>query len=74
MGDRPIELITLSVGMPKTIEWKGNEMVTGIRKQPVKEAYLCKDGFKGDGVANRKFHGGSERAVCIYPYEHYPER
>ncbi|ANU12265.1 MOSC domain-containing protein [Planococcus antarcticus DSM 14505] len=49
----------------------GKEMESAIRKQQVEEAFLTKDGFHGDGVADLKHHGGPERAVCVYPYEHY---
>ncbi|RHW32148.1 MOSC domain-containing protein [Neobacillus notoginsengisoli] len=47
------------------------EMKTGIYKQAIEEAFLKKEGFVGDGVANTQHHGGPDRAVCIYPYEHY---
>ncbi|QUW22958.1 MOSC domain-containing protein [Sporosarcina sp. Marseille-Q4063] len=62
----------LSIGIPqKMIYENGKEMNTGICKESVNDAFLTKDGFQGDGVANLLFHGGSDRAVCIYPYEHY---
>ncbi len=48
------------------------QMNTGICKASTEEAYLTKDGFIGDGVADLKHHGGPDRAVCIYPAEHYP--
>jgi MOSC domain-containing protein YiiM len=66
-----IDLINLSIGKPKTMEWSGGAMETGIRKQPVEYTYLSKSGFQGDEVANLIHHGGPERAVCIYPFEHY---
>lgn len=50
---------------------KSKEMVTGICKKTVDCAYLTKDGFKEDGVADLKHHGGTDRAVCVYAYEHY---
>lgn len=63
---------TFSIGLPKTIKHGENkEMISAICKEQVDEAYLTKDGFRGDGVADHKFHGGPDRAVCIYPYEHY---
>ena len=34
---------------------------------------LTKDGFQGDKVANRAVHGGPDRAVCLYPFEHYKQ-
>ena len=40
-------------------------------KEPTEEAFLSKDGFLGDDVADLKHHGGPDRAVCVYSYEHY---
>lgn len=62
----------LAVGMPeKMVYGDGKTMETAIRKKQVEKVYLTKDGFEGDGVADLKNHGGPDRAVCIYPYEHY---
>ncbi|WP_204556869.1 MOSC domain-containing protein [Bacillus ectoiniformans] len=44
---------------------------TAICKDIIEEAFLTKDGFRGDDVADKKHHGGPDRAVCVYPYEHY---
>ncbi|MFC7443141.1 MOSC domain-containing protein [Laceyella putida] len=72
MIQRMPQLVNLHVGMPKTMEYGGNkEMRTGICKDPIEEVYLANEGFHGDGVANPTFHGGIERAVCVYPHEHY---
>jgi len=63
----------LAVGMPKTLKYgNGKEMQTAIEKQAVDRVFLSKEGFRGDQVADLKHHGGPERAVCIYPAEHYP--
>lgn len=62
----------LSVGMPKTLKYgNGKEMQSAIEKQAVERVFLAKEGFHGDQVADLKHHGGPERAVCIYPSEHY---
>ena len=66
------EIHNLSIGTPKTLTCKnGKEMNTGICKESVIDAFLTKNGFQGDGVADLRFHGGLDRAVCIYPYDHY---
>jgi len=63
---------TLTVGMPKElVDSKGRSMITGIEKQRVQEVYLSSQGFEGDDVADKKHHGGPDRAVCLYPAEHY---
>lgn len=65
------EIIALSIGKPKKHSWKNNEEISGIGKERINSAFLTKEGFLGDGVANTDFHGGPDRAVCLYPYEHY---
>ncbi|MDM5190137.1 MOSC domain-containing protein [Bacillus sp. DX4.1] len=67
-----IELVHFSIGKPKQMQYgEEKEMTTGICKQLTEEAFLSKDGFRGDGVADLRFHGGPDRAVCVYPHEHY---
>jgi MOSC domain-containing protein YiiM len=67
-----IDLVYLSVGKPQTMTYgDGKEMQTGICKEEVAEVFLSKDGFRGDDVAHKEFHGGPDRAVCVYSYEHY---
>ncbi|QCR32725.1 MOSC domain-containing protein [Lysinibacillus sp. SGAir0095] len=65
-------LKTFSIGLPKEMTYENNKQIeTAICKESVTEAFLTKDGFVGDGVADLKHHGGPDRAVCVYPYEHY---
>jgi len=65
------KVIALSIGKEKSFTWKERNIQSAIGKEKVNEAILTFDGFVGDGVANTAFHGGKERAVCYYPYEHY---
>lgn len=51
--------------------WVGGNEYSGINKQKVHAAFLTKRGFLDDDVADQKHHGGLDRAVCIYPFEHY---
>ncbi|WP_163102705.1 MOSC domain-containing protein [Peribacillus alkalitolerans] len=64
-------LMNLSIGKPAKHIFTSGEIVTGIVKQSVEQAKLTYDCFEGDGVANTDFHGGRDRAICFYPYEHY---
>ena len=41
----------------------------GVPKAGRPEAWLSKNGVYGDAQANRKLHGGPDRAVCIYSLE-----
>ncbi|MEW9052453.1 MAG: MOSC domain-containing protein [Neobacillus sp.] len=64
-------IMHLAVGKPKEFNWNNKVEVSAIGKSTVQAAELKKSGFVGDDVANHKFHGGPERAVCLYPFEHY---
>ncbi|MBD1382554.1 MOSC domain-containing protein [Metabacillus arenae] len=66
-----IQLISLNIGTPKKLIWKGEPFETAVQKKSVKEAFLSFNGFNDDDVANKKHHGGPDRAVLIYAYEHY---
>jgi MOSC domain-containing protein YiiM len=58
--------------MPRSIVWNGREIVSGIFKQPViGQVSVRKLGLDGDGQADLTVHGGVEKAVYIYPSEHY---
>ncbi len=41
----------------------------GVPKRPVFEARVGKTGVEGDRQENLKFHGGPDRAVCLYSLE-----
>lgn len=69
MGTRKIKGI--HIGEPKLETLTGRSLITGMDKQTVQNIYLSHRGFTGDGVGNLRHHGGSDRAVCFYPNEHY---
>lgn len=71
-NNKVIELKNFSIGLPKKMKYGKDQVIdTGICKQTTEEAFLTKEGFIGDGVADLRYHGGPDRAVCVYPYEHY---
>jgi MOSC domain-containing protein YiiM len=41
----------------------------GVPKLPVEQAMVTTSGLEGDVQRNRKYHGGPDRAVCIYSLE-----
>jgi MOSC domain-containing protein YiiM len=41
----------------------------GVPKRAVSSAQVTVEGLTGDRQRNRKFHGGPERAVCLYSLE-----
>lgn len=67
-------IISLNVGRAEDISRKKDKVVlSGINKQSVgeKAVFLSFDGLSGGTQADRKNHGGSDKAVCVYPVEHY---
>ena len=51
----------------------GDGTPTGMYKQPVDEAWATVDGLRGDVQADRRFHGGPDKAIHHYPAEHYAQ-
>ncbi|WP_026462309.1 MOSC domain-containing protein [Adhaeribacter aquaticus] len=63
---------SVNIGLPQEIEWKGKKVVTGIFKQPTEQPLQVKQtNIAGDGQADLINHGGIDKAVYAYPYEHY---
>lgn len=62
-----IELVHFSIGKPKQMKYgEDKEMITGICKDSTEEAFLSKDGFLGDDVADLKHHGGPDAcSLCV---------
>lgn len=72
MQEKEPKIHTLAVGMPKELHYgEGKTLTTGIHKTETREVYLSFEGFERDDVADKKNHGGVDRAVCLYPIEHY---
>ena len=68
----PMRIISVNVGLPSAQLYEGRELITGGAKQPVPRAVLRFENFDGDRQADQVNHGGFEKAVCVYPFEHYP--
>src|SRR5206468_4935411 len=65
-------LLSVNVGLPRDIEWKGRTVHTGIWKSPVPGR--CRVGrlnLEGDGQGDIAGHGGEQRAVFVYQIESY---
>ncbi len=66
-------VVSVNVGLPREVEWKGETVSTGIFKDPVEGRVSVRTlGLEGDGQADLTVHGGPEKAVYLYPAEHYP--
>lgn len=77
-GTLAVELISLNVGLPQTFgppdsqDAKDKSWTTGFFKEPVAgPVRLGRTNLAGDGQADLKCHGGPEKAVNVYPAEHY---
>jgi MOSC domain-containing protein YiiM len=67
-----MKLLSVNVGLPRTIEWKGTSVTTGIFKKPVSgRVKLRRLNLDGDRQADLSVHGGEHKAVYAYPSEHY---
>src|SRR5258708_17053336 len=65
-------LVSVNVGLPRDIEWRGRTVHTGIWKNPVHGR--CRVGrlnLEGDGQGDLGGHGGEQRAVFVYQIESY---
>lgn len=66
------KLLSVNVGLPREIEWKGKLVLTSIFKSPVAQRVrVRKLNLDGDQQADLSVHGGPEKAVYAYPAEHY---
>jgi MOSC domain-containing protein YiiM len=67
-----MKVIALSVGAPREVEWRGRTVRTSIFKTPVdRRLRLTRLNFEGDEQSDLTVHGGVDKAVYVYPAEHY---
>ncbi|HVP02551.1 MAG TPA: MOSC domain-containing protein [Solirubrobacteraceae bacterium] len=65
------EIVSLQVGRPAPLPWRGGSVPSAIVKTPVAgRVALGPLGLAGDEQADRAVHGGPDKAVCCYPVEH----
>lgn len=66
------KVISLNVGLPRTVYFRGQAVTTGIFKEPIKgRIKLRRLNLDGDKQADLTVHGGPDKAVYAYPAEHY---
>jgi ferredoxin-NADP reductase/MOSC domain-containing protein YiiM len=65
-------LVSVNVGMPKDVHWRGKTIRTGIWKTPVEGPVMVRRlNIDGDGQGDLAGHGGEQRAVMVYQCESY---
>ena len=68
-----MKIISVNVGLPREVAWKGCVVTTGIFKEPVAGRVLLRRlNLDGDRQADLTVHGGVANAAYAYPSEHYP--
>ena len=65
-------VLSIQVGRPRTFEGE-DPWVTSIYKEPVTGPLrLERLDLDGDEQADLTVHGGPDKAVCVYPADHFP--
>ena len=71
-GNRSMKLLSVNVGLPREIEWKGKIVRTSIFKRPVEgRVRVSTLNVEGDEQSDLTVHGGPHKAVYAYPSEHF---
>jgi len=66
------QLISINVGLPREVEWRGQVVRTSIFKEAVAgRVRIERLNVEGDRQSDLTVHGGAEKAVYVYPSEHY---
>ena len=67
-----MKIISVNVGLPRLVMRNGEPVSTGIFKEPVTGRVTMRTlNLDGDRQADLSVHGGPEKAVYVYPSEHY---
>ena len=67
-----MKLISVNVGMPREINIGGKTVRTSIWKNPVQgRVHVSTLNLDGDQQSDLTVHGGVDKAVYLYPSEHY---
>lgn len=67
-----MQVISVNVGQPREVVWKGQTVTTGIFKEPVAGRIAVRRlNLEGDRQADLSVHGGPEKAIYAYPTEYY---
>lgn len=68
-----MRVVSVNVGLPREVSWRGGVVRTGIFKVPVSHVVPVRRlNLDGDAQADLTVHGGRDKAVYAYPADHYP--
>src|SRR5579862_3072092 len=66
------QLLSVNVGLPRNVSWRGESVFTGIWKEPVQGRRMVRRlNVDGDGQGDLAGHGGEQRAVFVYQIDSY---
>ena len=67
-----MQVISVNVGQPREVVWRGQIVETGIFKEAVEGRIAIRRlNLEGDRQADLTVHGGLDKAIYAYPAEHY---
>jgi MOSC domain-containing protein YiiM len=67
-----MQVISINVGRPREVEWRDQIVRTSIFKEPVNgRVHVGRLNIEGDQQSDLTVHGGINKAVYVYPSEHY---
>ena len=67
-----MRIVSINVGLPREVKWRGKATTTSIFKAPVAgRVRVGRLNVEGDRQSDLTVHGGAEKAVYVYPSEHY---
>jgi len=71
-GNRSMNLLSVNVGLPREVDWKGRIVRTSIFKDAVAgRVRVSRLNVEGDQQSDLTVHGGPDKAVYAYASEHY---
>ena len=66
------KLLSVNVGLPREVNWRGGKVYTGVWKEPVQGRCMVRRlNVDGDGQGDLAGHGGEQRAVFVYQIDSY---
>ena len=67
-----MNVVSVHVGLPREVEWHGRLVRTSIWKSAVDaQVRVGRLNLEGDQQSDLSVHGGRDKAVYLYPSEHY---
>jgi MOSC domain-containing protein YiiM len=67
-----MKLLSLNTGQPREVAWNGGTVLTSIWKSPREgRLHVSPLNVDGDQQSDLSVHGGRDKAVYLYPSEHY---